>query len=44
MSYRTLNAIDELPANFSRKVWQKISILESFDPAAIHGGMADCTA
>jgi hypothetical protein len=26
-----VNDIEELTANFSRKVWQKISILESYD-------------
>jgi hypothetical protein len=29
-----VNDIEELTANFSRKVWQKISILESYDPAS----------
>ena len=29
-----VNDIEELTANFSRKVWQKISILESYDRAA----------
>jgi len=28
-----VNDIEELTANFSRKVWQKISILESYDAA-----------
>ena len=31
-----VNDIEELTANFSRKVWQKISILESYDAVA-HG-------
>lgn len=35
-----VNDIEELTANFSRKVWQKISILESFDPAAVQFGTA----
>jgi hypothetical protein len=29
-----VNDIEELTANFSRKTWQKLSILESYDPAA----------
>jgi hypothetical protein len=29
-----VNDIEELTANFSRKVWQKISILESYDASA----------
>jgi len=35
-----VNDIEELTANFSRKVWQKISILESYDPAAVAAGTA----
>jgi hypothetical protein len=34
-----VNDIEELTANFSRKVWQKISILEPYDAAA--AGSAD---
>lgn len=30
-----VNDIEELTGNFSRKVWQKISILESYDPAVV---------
>jgi len=30
----TVNEIENLTANFSRKIWQKISIVESFSPAA----------
>jgi hypothetical protein len=35
-----VNDIEELTANFSRKVWQKISILESYDPADVAAGTA----
>jgi hypothetical protein len=34
-----VNDIEELTANFSRKIWQKISILESYDAVA-HGSNA----
>jgi hypothetical protein len=36
-----VNDIEELTANFSRKVWQKISILESYDPADVGVETAD---
>jgi len=38
-----VNDIEELTANCSRKVGQKISILESFDPAAVQVGTAGRT-
>jgi hypothetical protein len=33
-----VNDIEELTANFSRKVWQKISILESYDASSARIG------
>ena len=38
-----VNDIEELTASFSRKVWQKISILESYDVPAGHIGTDDRT-
>jgi len=38
-----VNDIEELTTNFSRKVWQKISILESYDAAANARGAAEPT-
>jgi hypothetical protein len=39
-----VNDIEELTGNFARKVWQKISILESYDPAVAPApGAADQT-
>jgi hypothetical protein len=36
-----VNDIEELTANFSRKVWQKISILESYDASAARTGAGE---
>jgi len=36
-----VNDIEELTANFSRKIWQKISILESYDSAAARSAATD---
>ena len=35
-----VNDIEDLSANFSRKIWQKISILESYDAAAARSAAA----
>jgi hypothetical protein len=38
-----VNDIEELTANFSRKVWQKISILESYETSGVRAETDDAT-
>jgi hypothetical protein len=38
-----VNDIEELTANFSRKVWQKISILESYESPGVRTEADDAT-